>query len=302
KGFCVGVGGTFLTTQSVNQPLSIITPNGGEVITAGTDYEILWNSMDITDVKIEFSDNNGQDWITVIDSLPSTGIYTWVVPTVLSDQCRIKITDYSDPDIFDTSDGVFTIESSKMLNILQPNGGEVIPGGQYYEVQWNSEDVEYVKLEYSINNGASWNSIIDSTQSVGIYEWQVPNIQTIQGRIKITDITEPLINDISDDPFRIDFSVGVGPEGQVLIYSLSQNYPNPFNPSSIITFTIPNQEFVTLKVYDMLGTEVAVLFSEELTAGYYTIEFKSNGLSSGTYIYRINAGEFTETRKMILLK
>src|SRR5690606_32593318 len=132
----------------------------------------------------------------------------------------------------------------------------------------------------------------------GIYEWQVPNIQTIQGRIKITDINEPVIYDISDQPFRIDFSVGVGPEGQVLEYSLSQNYPNPFNPVSVITFSIPEHQFVTLTVYDLMGTETTVLVNEELPAGYYSKEFNSTGLSSGTYFYRINAGEFTETRKM----
>lgn len=300
QGYCVGVSGTILKYK--DSPINISQPNGGEIITAGSEYEILWSSTDVTDVKIEFSSNNGQDWITVIDSIPSIGIYDWIVPSVLSDQCRIRIIDLSDPDIFDMSYAAFTIESSKIINILQPNGGEIIPGGQYYEILWNSNDVEYVKLEYSINNGASWNSITDSAQSVGIYQWQVPNIQTIQGKIKITDISEPVIKDISDNPFRIDFSVGVGPESQVLDFSLSQNYPNPFNPLSVITFSIPNQEFVTLKVYDMLGIEVAALVNEELTAGYYTVEFDSKGLSSGTYFYRIQAGKFSDTKKMILLK
>lgn len=85
-------------------------------------------------------------------------------------------------------------------------------------------------------------------------------------------------------------------------YTLNQNYPNPFNPTTAISYAIPKADFVTLKIYDMLGNEVAVLVNEERPVGTHTLEFNSSGIASGTYFYRIIAGEFTETRKMILLK
>jgi hypothetical protein len=85
-------------------------------------------------------------------------------------------------------------------------------------------------------------------------------------------------------------------------YKLMQNYPNPFNPSTIISFTLPQATFVTLKVYDMLGSEVATLVNSEIQSGYYQINFNANGLSSGVYFYTIKAGNFTDTKKLILAK
>jgi len=105
-------------------------------------------------------------------------------------------------------------------------------------------------------------------------------------------------------------------------FSLSQNYPNPFNPVTKIHFTIPTsplnpspyqgegnrERFVTLKVYDVLGKEVATLVNEEKSAGSYEVEFNSvetlhaTSLPSGVYFYQLKAGDFVETKKLILVK
>jgi len=85
-------------------------------------------------------------------------------------------------------------------------------------------------------------------------------------------------------------------------FSLSQNYPNPFNPSTKINFTIPKSGVVTLKVYNILGKEVAQLVNEFKNAGNYEINFNASNLSSGTYFYRIETNGFTSTKKMSLLK
>ena len=85
-------------------------------------------------------------------------------------------------------------------------------------------------------------------------------------------------------------------------FVLQQNYPNPFNPTTIISFSIPSSTFTSLKVYDVLGNEVATLVNEEKPAGSYEINFNASSLSSGTYFYKLQAGSFMETKKMILLK
>ncbi|HVO76161.1 MAG TPA: T9SS type A sorting domain-containing protein [Ignavibacteriaceae bacterium] len=86
------------------------------------------------------------------------------------------------------------------------------------------------------------------------------------------------------------------------VYSLSQNYPNPFNPSTIINYRIPEEGFVTLKVYNILGKEVKTLVNENKTAGSYNIYFDGSGLASGVYIYRFKAANYSSTRKMLLIK
>jgi hypothetical protein len=85
-------------------------------------------------------------------------------------------------------------------------------------------------------------------------------------------------------------------------FSLSQNYPNPFNPITNIEFRIADFGFVSLKVYDVLGNEIATLVNEEKPAGEYEVEFDGSELTSGIYFYKLTAGAFTQTRKMILLR
>lgn len=85
-------------------------------------------------------------------------------------------------------------------------------------------------------------------------------------------------------------------------YYLSQNYPNPFNPLTNIRYSIPIDSRVTLKVYDTLGKEVATLVNEHKTAGNYTIRFSAGGLASGVYFYRIESGEFSAIKKLMIVK
>jgi endonuclease/exonuclease/phosphatase family metal-dependent hydrolase len=85
-------------------------------------------------------------------------------------------------------------------------------------------------------------------------------------------------------------------------FELYQNYPNPFNPSTSIQYAVSSRQFVTLKIYDVLGNEITTLVNEELSAGEYEKEFDAIGLTSGIYFYRLQAGNYNQTRKMILMK
>jgi len=85
-------------------------------------------------------------------------------------------------------------------------------------------------------------------------------------------------------------------------FSLQQNYPNPFNPSTKIEFAIPRAEFVTLDIFNILGKKVETLISKQMSAGNYSVTWDASMVSSGIYLYKINAGAFSETKKMTLLK
>lgn len=85
-------------------------------------------------------------------------------------------------------------------------------------------------------------------------------------------------------------------------FTLAQNYPNPFNPATKIQYSIPQRSDVTLKVYDVLGNEIAILVNEEKERGVYSVNFDASGLASGIYFYKLQAGSFVETKKMILLR
>ena len=85
-------------------------------------------------------------------------------------------------------------------------------------------------------------------------------------------------------------------------FELGQNYPNPFNPTTVISYQLPANTLVTLKVYDVLGRLVKTLVQERQTAGVHSVTFNASSLSSGVYFYRLSAGSFVQTMKLMLLK
>jgi plastocyanin len=85
-------------------------------------------------------------------------------------------------------------------------------------------------------------------------------------------------------------------------FDLEQNYPNPFNPSTTINYAVPTAGLVTIKVFDILGKEIAALVNERKTAGNYAVDFNAINLPSGVYFYRMQAGSFASTKKFVLLK
>jgi hypothetical protein len=85
-------------------------------------------------------------------------------------------------------------------------------------------------------------------------------------------------------------------------YCLNQNYPNPFNPITTIGFDLTKTSNVTLKIFNIIGEEVAILVSDKLTAGSYNYDWNAGNLASGVYLYRLQAGDYVETRKMILMR
>ncbi|OGU57353.1 MAG: hypothetical protein A2V66_03195 [Ignavibacteria bacterium RBG_13_36_8] len=99
----------------------------------------------------------------------------------------------------------------------------------------------------------------------------------------------------------IDETMSASVEEVPISYSLD-NYPNPFNPSTTIRYQIPEKDFVTIKVYDMLGEEVSTLVEEEKPAGIHSIEFNAGNLPSGVYIYSLRTNQFQQSKKMILTK
>jgi photosystem II stability/assembly factor-like uncharacterized protein len=146
----------------------------------------------------------------------------------------------------------------------------------------------------STNNGTSWTEVNSGLTNTNIRALAVSDTNLFAGthgggvwRRPLTEMITSVERLQSDVPMQ---------------FSLSQNYPNPFNPATTISFSIPTRSFVSLKVYDAVGREVSTLVSEELAAGMYSKQWEAAGFASGTYFYRLQAGTFTETKKLILLR
>ncbi|MCW8822829.1 MAG: T9SS type A sorting domain-containing protein [Ignavibacteriaceae bacterium] len=196
------------------------------------------------------------------------------------------------------------------ITVVSPNGGEHLSIRDTIEIKWNSVSVDSVRIKLSLNGGTNWITIVDSTPSDSTYKWfvQVPN-PSWNCLIKISDVADSTIYDKSDSTFAIDRFLSIDDSSRLLPkeFSLSQNFPNPFNPSTKIKFQIPGQArndnaVFTLNVYDVLGNEIATLINEEKQPGEYEVEFNGSELPSGIYFYQLKAGNYIETKKMMLLK
>jgi len=146
---------------------------------------------------------------------------------------------------------------------------------------WQDSTSE-VSATFTGENGKSYEFYSSAFDNVGNAE-DPRDVADTQTRVELDTSTEPL----RDMPTE---------------FTLSQNYPNPFNPTTTIQFGLPETGFISLKVFDMTGRQVATLVNENKSAGWYTISFDASNLASGMYIYRIQSGDFTQTRKLILVK
>ncbi len=206
-----------------------------------------------------------------------------------------------------TNEKIFSIRS---LDLSENDSAriEAVDGNKLKLTSYASSSKEYeIGLEYASETVSQLfsNSLVqlsgNSTHTI-VPDWS--NIYENQLEILIDLGNDGTI----DDTLYLDNEVtGIGNDQGSLIpteYRLEQNYPNPFNPSTIISYQLPKAGNVTLKVYDVLGNEIATLVDEYRNAGSYDVQFTMNNvqLSSGIYFYQLKAGEFVETMKMILLK
>jgi len=226
-----------------------------------------------------------------------------------------------------TSDSGYIIagESFGGLYLLKTNSSGDTLWTRTYSGSGNSvqktSDGGYIIAGYIYRFGATWSDVyLVKTNSSGDTLWTRtyggPSIdhansvqQTSDGGYVITGLTnyDPIGNtpgDVYLIKTRVDGLVPVRNERNVtpIGFALLQNYPNPFNPTTTISFSLPLKSFVSLKIFDVLAQEVSVLLSEVLSPGTYSMRWNAEGLASGVYFYRLQAGTFVETRKLLLLR
>lgn len=178
----------------------------------------------------------------------------------------------------------------------------------------NIDTLDNAYVDVSNDNGTTWQSAKFYSKVQNTWTKDVIDISSLANGSATMKIRFSLVSNgtLAADGIYIDNiklvtynATPTGISGNALVpetFSLSQNYPNPFNPKTIINYSLPNTQYSVLKVYDILGNEVATLVNELQSAGNHSVSFDGSSLSSGLYYYKIEAGEFSDTKKMLLIK
>ncbi|MBN1633036.1 MAG: T9SS type A sorting domain-containing protein [Ignavibacteria bacterium] len=173
---------------------------------------------------------------------------------------------------------------------------------------------DFCRVEISSNNGTNWSEVISYNGNMQTWTYQYFDITSYCSGSSNVRIRFRLTSDngVNYDGWYVDDIKILGYQGPATgtgnwyvtpyKYALSQNYPNPFNPSTSIRYEIPNGSFVKLVVYDALGREVQTLINEKQSPGTYEITFNASRYPSGVYYYKLTAGEFSDTKRMVLIK
>ncbi len=199
------------------------------------------------------------------------------------------------------------------VTVIQPNGGEVLYIGQEYDIMWDATDnvgIDSTLVDYSVDSGVEWTRIATLTGNPGVFTWTVTGPPSDQCRVRVTcyDGEGMAGDDMSDEDFCPPYKmaprhVSIIEAGTVPTeYALLQNYPNPFNARTNIRFALRDDCHVTVDIFNMLGQKVATIVDEDMAAGYHTAKWNAVDAASGMYLYRLTAGNFVDTRKLVLMK
>ncbi|MCP4153893.1 MAG: hypothetical protein GY757_39570 [bacterium] len=199
--------------STVPPAITVTYPNGGEVFEIGTAHNIVWDTYGaVGPVKIEYSIDNGSNWNSIDDAAPNTGSYSWTIPNAPSTTCLIRISEAADGAPVDTSDNTFAISTcptTDTITLTSPNGGEGLTIGMAHNITWTKTgSVGDVNIEYSIDNGGYWSSIVQSTENDGIYEWSVPDTPSNYCLVRISEAYDGNPIDESNSVFYIGSPCG----------------------------------------------------------------------------------------------
>jgi len=268
------ISGTLLVIPA-GEEIVILSPNGGETLPEGRSVRVdfLAGGGQVQDLALDLDRNNGNGWERLAENIPAAdGRVNWVVTGPLATGCRMRLMDMDDPEIFDLTDGTFTIGRDLTWLSVSPREGRV-PGGQSAAIQLRIDTTDLVPGEYAVD------AVV---------------FQMATGRTVIPVRLNVL------DPSDI-------PPALPLLTRLEPNHPNPFNPRTTIRFSLEQEGPACLKVFDASGRLVRTLVEGNLPRGRHQAVWRGRDnqqrrVPSGVYFYLLETAAGKDVRKMTLVK
>lgn len=292
---------------------SVVKPHGGQHVVSGAPTQIEWTTPDgygnqVSSVDIHFSGDNGTTWTQIANKIANSGTFTWTTPAnVYMPQCRVMITlNGKHNDVFGQgmNQDPFLV-SAPVAVTLKSAGAKIVDGDAV--VSW----------ETNFEENVSGFHVVRSDEEAGLYTTITKDLIASRGSAAGSSYE---YHDTSIRPNRTYWYklVEVTPEGEESQFgpysvtfkvtnTLEQNVPNPFNPATTIKYSIAQDADVSLAVYDVSGRRVRTLVDKHQRADVYKMAWdglndQGGRVASGVYFYKLVAGQYVQTRKMVLLK
>ncbi len=289
--------------NSAPAPPSTVSPHG---VSVPSPVQFVWTkSTDAESDPVSYAltvqgakDTTVAGVVDTSQSVPlPKGTYSWFVSA--SDGLLLSVSDTASFTVPNTVPSSFAF-TQPVIDTVEFNN-VVIPIAWSQATDANSDTLTYI-IRISGPGLDTLIMTLADTASITSEKFQPSSDYLITG--KVTDGADTVDASNSRSVRTADALVGVGSEeaGLPQDYALSQNYPNPFNPSTTIQFVLPERSLVTLVIYDVLGNTIETLVSETMSPGVHFVRWNAGRFANGTYFYRLQAGEFSQTRKLVLLK
>jgi hypothetical protein len=307
---------------AIHPILTLISPNGGEIWSGGSNKTIKWQIIGsgFTRYRLLLSRNSGSTWTdTIANNVMATDTtYQWIVPFLNLSACRIMCQALDAAGIVivqDMSDGNFTIQTS--VTVISPNGGEIWFGGSNQIIVWQTigSGFSRYRLLLSTNSGSTYpDTIAHNVAPIeSTYQWLVPSLNWSTCRVMLQILDAGglvIVQDASDGNFTIMTNTIAETKGNnlPLITALYSSKPNPVTKGSmIISFSLAEPTKVLLKIYDASGRPIKTLVNSQLERGIYNVTWNGKDeyervVANGIYFYRLETDEYQATRKMLMLR
>jgi hypothetical protein len=265
--------------------IQLLSPNGGEKWETETTHNIMWKSLGVNKINIDFSTDDGANWIPVTSEVNALAdSFAWKVPFTPTSQGRVRIRN-ADSSLVSASESHFTIVQSSLV-LLQPKGGDILEPGTVEDITWSSTPgVDSVKVEYSPDGGTNWQFLI-ITGALDLYHWTVPPQETNKGLIKVSWVEHPIVTIPVNGTFSIKTEVPIewtyyssslpvkvlSVNSDMIWYLTDTNILRLNRKTAVIDTIIPPSDFlinkVTAIVFDSVGTAWFGIVSDSLGNTY----------------------------------
>jgi hypothetical protein len=288
--------------------LTLKAPNGDEIWTRGLDHFIEWTGTIEEDVVLELYKEN--EYVSLIDTVPNTDAYRWTIPPDMDSACNyhISIRSVENAAIQDVSDVTFAINDSSCsgntvpyVEVISPNGGEVLKKMSDVEISWKNTTGAAVKVEL-MKAGISAGTLFEGLSESSV-TWSIADSlsNSTDYTIKVSSEVHPSVSDEGNDAFAI---TGATFSHDLIMDEVTglKIYPNPVSEILHLEYSLEKAETVSVILYDLSGREMANILSGRKQSGQQKATFNMGGLPQGMYILRIQIGQRLSNRVLQYLK